>query len=99
MSIHGPEAPIGARARSVTQAGDASTAVTAHKELVTPQRLQPARRLLPIAEAADILAISTASVRRLVAAGRLACVRFNRRVLVDTKDLDNFIERSKQRIV
>jgi excisionase family DNA binding protein len=67
--------------------------------LVTPERFQRSRRLLTLAEAADILAISIASVRRLIAASQLPVVRFSRRLLVDTKDLDSFIERSKQRIV
>ncbi len=99
MSTQGSEAPSGARARSARQPGDTNTAATAQKEFVTPERLQHSRRLLTIAEAADILAISIASVRRLIAAGQLPLVRFNRRVLVDAKDLDSFIERSKQRIV
>ncbi len=99
MSTHGPEAPSGATARSARQASNTSAAATAQKELVTPERLQPSRRLLTIAEAADILAISIASVRRFIAAGHLACVRFNRRVLIDTRDVESFIERSKQRAV
>ncbi len=99
MSQQGSEASAGATARSARQASNTSTAATAPKELVTPERLQRSRRLLTIAEAADILAISIASVRRLIGAGHLACLRFNRRVLVDAKDLDSFIERSKQHIV
>jgi excisionase family DNA binding protein len=54
------------------------------------------RRLLTIAEAAKLLAISVGSTRRLIAVGELAAVRFNRRVLVDLKDLEAFIQRAKQ---
>jgi excisionase family DNA binding protein len=96
VSPHGSEAPAGARARSARQATNTSTADTAQTELVTPERLQHSRRLLTIAEAADILAISIASVRRLIGAGQLSVVRFNRRLLIDTKDLEAFIHRAKQ---
>ena len=53
-------------------------------------------RLLTLIETAALLSVSVPSVRRLIAAGHLPCVRFNRRLLVDTKDLDQFIQRSKQ---
>jgi excisionase family DNA binding protein len=46
---------------------------------------------------AEVLGVSRASVRRLLAAGQLPFVQFNRRLLVDAKDLDAFIERAKNR--
>jgi excisionase family DNA binding protein len=48
-------------------------------------------------EAALVLGVSTATVRRLVWQSRLPVVKFNRRVLVDVKDVDKFIESSKER--
>ncbi len=60
------------------------------------ESLRPPRRLLTILETAAVLSVSVPSVRRLIAAGHLPCVRFNRRLLVETKDLDRFIERSRQ---
>jgi excisionase family DNA binding protein len=56
-----------------------------------------ARRLLSLQQVAELLGVSTASVRRLLSAGQLPFVRFNRRLLVDVKDLDAFIEQAKQR--
>jgi excisionase family DNA binding protein len=62
-----------------------------------PQQSRPPRRLLPIQQVAEVLGVSRASVRRLLAAGQLPVVQFNRRLLVDAKDLDAFIERAKNR--
>jgi excisionase family DNA binding protein len=60
------------------------------------ERLERPRRLLTVQETAELLAISVDSARRLIAAGALPVVRFNRRLLVDTKDLEAFIQRAKQ---
>jgi len=62
-----------------------------------PQESRQPRRLLPIQQVAEVLGVSRASVRRLLAAGQLPVVQFNRRLLVDAKDLDAFIERAKNR--
>jgi excisionase family DNA binding protein len=51
--------------------------------------------LLTLNETAALLSVSVPSVRRLIAAGHLPCIRFNRRLLVDTKDLERLIERSR----
>jgi excisionase family DNA binding protein len=56
------------------------------------------RRLMTLRAAAALLSVSVPSVRRLIAGSHLPCVRFNRRLLVDTKDLDRFIERSRQSV-
>lgn len=55
----------------------------------------PTRRLITLAQAADLLGMSTASVRRLIWAGKLHIVKLNRRVLVDLRDLDRLIEQAK----
>ncbi len=55
------------------------------------------RRLLTLKEAAAVLGVSTASVRRLIWAGKLPAVRILRRIQIDTRDLDQLIEQSKER--
>ena len=54
-----------------------------------------ARRLLSIEEASKYLALSTWTVRRMIWMGDLAHVRCGRRILVDLRDLDTWIEREK----
>jgi excisionase family DNA binding protein len=62
-----------------------------------PEQSRPGgRRLLTLQEAAEFLSVSVASVRRLIAADHLRIVRFNRRLLVDLKDLEIFIQQAKQ---
>jgi len=56
-----------------------------------------APRLVGVREAAAILNISVAAVRRLVVDGRLPVVRLNRRLLIDVRDLDHLIDRAKAR--
>ncbi len=53
--------------------------------------------LLTVQEAARILGTSTATIRRLVWAGKLPVVRLTRRVQIDTRDLERLIERVKDR--
>ncbi len=64
-------------------------------------RLRPTlganRRLITLAEAAELLGMSTASVRRLVRSGKLHVVRLTRRLLVDLRDIDRLIEEAKDR--
>jgi excisionase family DNA binding protein len=55
------------------------------------------RRLLTLVEAADLLGVSVASVRRLIWRGDLPTVRLTRRVQVDGRDLERLIERAKAR--
>jgi hypothetical protein len=55
------------------------------------------RRLVSLADAAEILGMSVASVRRLVWRGKLQNVKLNRRVLVDVRDVEKLIEQSKAR--
>ena len=51
------------------------------------------RRLIPLAEAAEILAVSTKTVRRYIAAGELDAVRLGRRTLrIRLESLDRLID-------
>ena len=60
--------------------------------------LGQARRLLTLKEAAAVLGVSVATVRRLVWSGTLPTVRLTRRLQVDIYDLDRLIERTKERL-
>ena len=62
------------------------------------QRPTPSRRLVSLAEAAEVLGLSVASIRRLVRAGTLPAVRLTRRLRIDVRDLDTLITGSKERI-
>ena len=55
-----------------------------------------ARRLLSLNEAATVLGLSTVTIRRLIWAKKIPSVRILRRVRIDIRDLDRFIERSKE---
>ena len=55
------------------------------------------KRLYSIPEAAQYLGRSPWSVRHLVWSGELPEVRAGRRVHLDIKDIDAFIEKNKQR--
>ena len=59
----------------------------------------PVKRLYTLPEAAIYLGRSTWSVRRLVWAGELPTVRAGGRVHFDVRDMDEFIERNKEREV
>ena len=56
-----------------------------------------ARRLLSLNEVATVLGLSKVSIRRLIWSGKLPSVRILRRIQIDIRDLDQFIERSKER--
>ncbi len=55
-------------------------------------------RLLSLKAAGDYLSISFWAVRTLIWNGQLASVRMGRRVLVDVRDLDAWIEKNKERL-
>ncbi len=57
----------------------------------------PPKRLFSLSEAAIYLGRSTWSVRRLIWNGELPQVRADRRVHVDLRDMDAFIDRNKVR--
>lgn len=51
------------------------------------------RRLVSIAESAEILGVSTKTVRRFIASGDLEAVRLARRTIrIKTESLDRFID-------
>ena len=54
-------------------------------------------RLLTLKQAAAVLGLSVASTRRLIWAKKIPSVRILRRIQIDIRDLDRFIERSKER--
>ncbi len=56
-----------------------------------------APRLLSLKEAAAMLGLSPASMRRLIWTRKLPAVRILRRIQLDTRDLDRLIEQSKER--
>jgi len=62
-------------------------------------RKKPLKRLYRIDEAAEYLGRSPWSVRRLIWAGELPAVRHRRRVHVDVRDMEAFIDRNKFREV
>ncbi len=55
------------------------------------------RRLLTLREVASLLALSTASIRRLISSGQLPALRLTRRLLVDVHDLERVIQELKAR--
>lgn len=58
-----------------------------------PATVAAARRLVSLTEAADILAVSTKTVRRYIAAGDLDAVRLGRRTIrVKADSLDRLID-------
>ncbi len=58
-----------------------------------------APRLLTVEQAATYLGRSKASVQHMVSAGRLPIVRADRRVFLDVRDLDTWIEQNKEAVV
>jgi excisionase family DNA binding protein len=56
---------------------------------------QLSKRLYNIKEAAVYLGRTEWAVRGMIFAGKLSCVKDGRRVLLDIRDMDAWIERSK----
>lgn len=55
----------------------------------------PEKRLFSIPEAAAYLGRTACAMREMIWAGKLPHVRFDRRIFLDVKDLDSYIERHK----
>jgi len=53
------------------------------------------KRLLSVEEAAAYLGRTKEAVQHMIAAGKLPTVKSDRRVFLDVRDLDQWIERSK----
>ncbi len=56
----------------------------------------PAKRLYTLSEAAFYLGRTVNAMRQLVWSGRLPFLKDGKRVFLDVKDLDAYIERTKQ---
>ena len=63
----------------------------------TVQTRHETRRLLTVAETAAYLNCSPLTVRRLIWDCKLPAVKWDRRPRVDTRDLERFVERHKER--
>lgn len=59
-------------------------------------RLPTAPRLLTVEQAASYLGRTKASVQHMISGGRLPVVRADRRVFLDVRDLDTWIEQNKE---
>ena len=57
----------------------------------------PAKRLYSVPEAACYLGRTVDALREVIWAGKIDIVKDGRRVLLDVKDLDGYIERNKTR--
>ncbi len=57
----------------------------------------PAKRLYSIPEAAFYLGRTVDALREILWAGKIPYVKDGRRVLLDVKDMDEYIERNKNR--
>ncbi len=58
---------------------------------------RPQKRLYSIKEASVYLGRSVWAVREMIWAGKLPCVRADRRIFLDIYDMDEWIERHKTR--
>lgn len=93
---HGAQGPSGGGRNVATPAAQTDATPTLLGKQMLPESQPRSRRLLTLHETATTLSISVTSVRRLITGGHLPCVRFNRRLLIETKELERFIERSRQ---
>jgi excisionase family DNA binding protein len=57
----------------------------------------PAKRLYSMPEAAFYLGRTVDGLREIIWAGKIPYVKDGRRVLIDIRDMDEFIERNKMR--
>jgi excisionase family DNA binding protein len=65
-------------------------------ELPSSSNQVVAPRLLTVEQAASYLGRTKASVQHMISAGRLPTVRGDRRVFLDVRDLDAWIEQNKE---
>jgi excisionase family DNA binding protein len=56
----------------------------------------PAKRLYTIPEAAFYLGRTVDALREMIWAGKLPFVRDGKRILIDIRDMDQFIDKNKQ---
>jgi len=68
-----------------------------HREETQPKTRDGHKRLFTLNEAGAYIGLSHWRVRSIIYSGQLAYVRLGRRILIDLKDLDAFIDSKKQR--
>jgi excisionase family DNA binding protein len=56
----------------------------------------PPERLLTVREAAALLSVSEKTMRRLIGAHRIKCIRFGRMVRLEQADVVGFVEARKE---
>jgi excisionase family DNA binding protein len=66
-------------------------------ELASSSGVQP--RLLTLDQAAIYIGRTLPAIQHMVADGQIPTVRSDRRVFIDVRDLDGWIEQNKQRLV
>jgi len=59
------------------------------------QSNKPAKRLYSIREGAAYIGRTVAAMREVIWAGKIPIVRFDRRIYLDIRDLERFIEQNK----
>jgi excisionase family DNA binding protein len=59
------------------------------------QNSKTAKRLYSLGEAAAYLGRTVGAVREVIWAGKIPIVRFDRRIYLDIRDLERFIEQNK----
>jgi excisionase family DNA binding protein len=57
------------------------------------------KRLYNVPEAADYLGRTVWSIREMIYAGKIPYIRDGRRMLLDIKDMDSWIEESRTRFI
>ena len=57
------------------------------------------KRLYSIKESAVYLGRSEWAIREMIWAGKIPCIKDGRRILLDIKDMDSWIEKNKDRII
>jgi len=56
---------------------------------------RPAKRLYSLGEAAGYLGRTVGAIREIIWAGKIPIVRFDRKICLDIRDLERFIEQNK----
>lgn len=62
---------------------------------ITNPKIPIAKRLYSIPEASVYLGRTVWGIREMVWAGKIPCIKDGRRVLIDIRDMDKYIEQNK----
>ena len=65
--------------------------------ITNPVRQRPNKRLYSIKEASEYLGRGIWAIRKMIWKGEIPYVKAGRRILLDIRDIDNWIEGSKTR--